>query len=102
MIAPEVIVKIRHLYFAEHWKIGTIASQLGLHHDTVRAAIGADSFNRARREQSNQLTAPYLDFVRQTLKDRKLHRLSNAQGLLGRGDFQIGPILNPAARKGRR
>jgi len=69
MIAPDVIVKIRHLYFAEHWKIGTIASQLGLHHDTVRAAIGADSFNRAQREQSNQVTAPYLDFIRQTLKE---------------------------------
>src|SRR5436190_2498206 len=68
MIAPDVVVKIRQLYFAEHWKIGTIASQLGLHHDTVRAAIGADSFNRARREQANQLTAPYVEFIRQTLK----------------------------------
>jgi len=46
MIAPEVIVKIRQLYFAEHWKVGTIAAQLGVHHDTVRAAIGAESFNR--------------------------------------------------------
>lgn len=69
MIAPDVIVKIRQLYFAEHWKIGTIASQLGLHHDTVRAAIGANSFNRARRERSSQLTAPYLDFIRHTLKE---------------------------------
>ena len=69
MIAPEVIVKIRQLYFAEHWKIGTIASQLGLHDDTVRAAVGADAFNRAKRERFNQLTAPYLDFIRQTLKD---------------------------------
>jgi hypothetical protein len=35
VITPDTIVKIRHLYFAEHWKIGTIASELGLHHDTV-------------------------------------------------------------------
>jgi transposase len=68
MIAPELVVKIRQLYFAEHWKIGTIASQLGLHHDTVRAAIGTDRFNRSRRERSDQLTTPYLDFIRQTLK----------------------------------
>ena len=39
MIEPELIVKIRHLYFAEHWKIGTIAAELGVHHDTVRNAI---------------------------------------------------------------
>lgn len=69
MIAPDLIVKIRHLYFAEHWKIGTIATQLGLHHDTVRAAIGSASFNRTRRELSNQRTTAYLDFIRQTLKE---------------------------------
>jgi transposase len=69
VIDPEIVVKIRQLYFAEHWKIGTIASQLGLHHDTVRAAIGADAFNRAKRERCSQLTAPYLDFIRGTLKD---------------------------------
>jgi transposase len=69
VIDPEVVVKIRQLYFAEHWKIGTIAAQLGVHYDTVRAAIGSEAFNRAKRERSNQHTAPYLDFIRQTLKD---------------------------------
>ena len=69
MIAPDLNVKIRHLYFAEHWKIGTIAAQLEIHHDTVRAAIGSASFNRARRELVNQRSAPYLDFIRQTLKE---------------------------------
>jgi transposase len=68
VIDPEVIVKIRHLFFAEHWKIGTIASQLGLHHDTVRAALETEGFNRERRERANLLTDPYLDFIRQTLK----------------------------------
>ena len=68
MIAPEVIVKIRHLFFAEHWTIGTIASQLGLHHDTVRSALETSGFNRARQERASRLTDPYLDFIRQTLK----------------------------------
>src|SRR6266478_3105513 len=68
MIAPEVIVKIRHLFFAEHWKIGTIAAQLGFHHDTVRAALETEGFNRARQERAKRLTDPYLDFIRQTLK----------------------------------
>ena len=68
MITPELIVKIRNLFFAEHWTIGTIASQLGLHRDTVRAALETEGFNRARREHANRLTDPYLDFIRQTLK----------------------------------
>jgi transposase len=107
MIAPDVIVKIRHLYFAEHWKIGTIASQLGLHHDTVRAAIGADSFNRARREQSNQLTAPYVEFIRQTLKEyprlraTRIFQMIRARGYAG-GVSQLRRVvagLRPSAQE---
>jgi transposase len=86
VIAREVIVKIRQLYFAEHWKIGTIASQLGLHDETIRAAIGADAFNRAKRERLNQLTAPYLDFIRQTLKEYPRLRVTRIfQMIRGRG-----------------
>jgi hypothetical protein len=32
-----VWVQIRHYFYAEHWKIGTIARELGLHPDTVCA-----------------------------------------------------------------
>ena len=39
MITPEQHAEIRRLYFGEHWKVGTIAAALGVHHDTVRAAI---------------------------------------------------------------
>ena len=86
MIEPEVVVKIRQLYFAEHWKIGTIASQLGVHHDTVRGAIGADAFNRARRERTSQLTGPYLDFIRQTLAQYPRLRATRIfQMIRGRG-----------------
>ncbi len=68
MIAPELIVRIRHLFFAEHWKIGTIAAQLDVHRDAVRAALDTEGFNRTRREQSDRLADPYLDFIRQTLQ----------------------------------
>ena len=30
MIRPAQRAEIRRLYYAEHWKIGTIAAQLGL------------------------------------------------------------------------
>lgn len=32
MISPELPARIRRLHFAEHWKVGTIATQLGVHH----------------------------------------------------------------------
>jgi transposase len=89
MIAPDIVVKIRQLYFAEHWKIGTIAAQLSVHHDAVRAAIGAEAFNRAKRERANQLTAPYLDFIRQTLqqyprlRSTRIFQMIRARGYTG-------------------
>ena len=40
MIPPELYAKIRRLFFAEHWPVNTIATQLDVHHDTVQRAIG--------------------------------------------------------------
>src|SRR6185503_12572505 len=33
-------VEIRRLYFAEHWKRGTIVAQLGVHADVVERVVG--------------------------------------------------------------
>ena len=43
MITPEQHAEIRRLYYGEHWKVGTIAAALGVHHETVRAAIVNDT-----------------------------------------------------------
>lgn len=68
MIPPEQIAEIRRLFFAEHWKVGTIAAALGLHPDTVRDAVETDRFNRAKIVRASTLTDPYSDFIRQTLE----------------------------------
>ena len=68
MIPPEQIAEIRRLFFAEHWKVGTIAAALGLHPDTVRDAVETDRFNRAKIVRASTLTDPYIDFIRQTLE----------------------------------
>ena len=36
MISRELEAEILRLYHAEHWPVGTLARQLGIHHDTVR------------------------------------------------------------------
>jgi hypothetical protein len=38
MISPEIRAQIRRYFYAEHWKIGTIATELGVHPDAVRNA----------------------------------------------------------------
>jgi transposase len=67
MLDPEKLATIRRLYFAEHWKIGTIASELGVHRDTVRAAVETDPLHRPRRLRPSRID-PYLPFLRETLE----------------------------------
>lgn len=66
MITPEQVARIRNLFHAEHWKVGTIAVELGLHPETVQRALRTDRF-RAGPSPRERLTDPYLPFLRDTL-----------------------------------
>jgi transposase len=86
MIAPEQVVRIRQLYFAEHWKVGTIASALQLHPDAVRGAIETDRFNRTRVVRASALLDPYLPFISATLEQYPRLRATRLyQMILSRG-----------------
>src|ERR1700730_1074298 len=67
MISPEQRANIRRLFHAEHWRIGTIASELGMHPETVRVALETERFSNSGAPRPT-LTDPYLDFIRQTLE----------------------------------
>lgn len=68
MITLEQRTEIRRLYYAEHWKIGTIASALGIHRDAVWAAIEAERFQmRGGRPRVSALD-PYMPFIRGVLE----------------------------------
>jgi transposase len=68
VIAPEVRARIRRLFFAEHWKVGTIASELGVHHDAVRGAIEAERFIRPGAVLRASMLDAYKPFVAETLE----------------------------------
>lgn len=66
MISPEIHAQIRRHFYAEHWKIGTIACELGVHPDTVRHAIESERFRHAQPLRPS-IVDPYAEFIRQTL-----------------------------------
>jgi transposase len=66
MIDPKTRAHIRHLFYAEHWKVGTIARELMLHPDTVVNAVETDRFNSAKTLRPSA-TDPYADFIREVL-----------------------------------
>lgn len=69
MIPEELRSRMRRLFFAEHWKIGTIATELGVHRDTVALAVETSRFATTRFRSKAQLLDPYRDFVRATLEE---------------------------------
>lgn len=85
MIDLETKARIRQLFYAEHWKIGTIARELGLHPDTVRHAVDPDRFNRAPVLRRCR-TDPYVEFIRDVLvKHPRLRATRIYQMVVGRG-----------------
>ena len=91
MIDAALAARIRRLYYAEHWRIGTIASELGVHHDTVAHAIGLDRLGRppaVPRVRASVLD-PYKPFLVATLgqhprlRATRLHAMVAARGYVG-------------------
>jgi hypothetical protein len=66
-IAPELRAQILRLYQAERWRIGTIASQLHLHRDTVQRVIVQARVMRPDAPLRPSQIDLYLPFIRETL-----------------------------------
>jgi hypothetical protein len=84
MISKEQIATIRRLYYAEHWKVGTIAAEMRLHPETVKRALLNSSLDlrTCRRAALN----PWLDFIKQTLNQHPHLRVTRLYEMLrGRG-----------------
>ena len=87
-VEREVEAEVRRLHFAEHWPVGTIAAQVGVHEDVVKRVLGR---NLPRRPPAprQQLCDPYLVFLRDTLtryptlRATRLHDMLRGRGFEG-------------------
>ena len=66
-VRPAVAADIRRLYYAEHWKRGTIAAQLGVHFDTVVRVLGSFGPKAGTPRPDARVLDPYMAFVDETL-----------------------------------
>ena len=67
-VSALVEADIARLHFAEHFPVGTIATQLGVHPDVVKRVLGIGPPPKAPRKPRSPTLAPYFDFIEQTLK----------------------------------
>ena len=100
MISDAQRANIRRLFFAEHWKVGTIAAELGLHHDTVHFAIESRSFLAPVLRARAEMLDPYRDFIHVTLEQyprlraTRLHEMLRGRGYTG----SVFPVRRFVAR----
>jgi transposase len=86
MISSDLRAHIRRLFYAEHWKVGTIAAELGVHRDTVALAIEAERFTNVAYRPTAAVLDPYKDFVRATLEQHPRLRATRLLEMIqGRG-----------------
>ena len=91
MIDERTRAEILRLYHAEGWPVGTIAVELGVHHETVARLVSSEGVPRLRNERPSMLEA-YLPFIRATLEQhprlraRRLYDMCVARGYPGGPD----------------
>jgi transposase len=66
MISPETRSQIRRHYYADHWKIGTIAHELSVHPDAVRNALESNRFGTPQSLRRS-IVDPFVEYIRQVL-----------------------------------
>jgi transposase len=67
-ISKELEAKILRYFHVEKWLVGTIASQLGVHHGTVDRVLSQAGFPKLQRAHRRSQLDPFLPFVRETLE----------------------------------
>jgi transposase len=89
MIDEWTRAEIRRLFFAEHWRVNTIADMLGVHHETVAAAVGTERFAIKPRPVRPTIVDPYKAFIVETLdsyprlRATRIYEMVKARGYKG-------------------
>jgi len=67
----ELVANIRRLHFAEHWKVGTIATQLAVHHEAVERALGIGTRGQATTDglEARRVAASSLDVFKPLIQE---------------------------------
>lgn len=93
MISKEREAEILRLYHAEKWKIGTLATQLGLHHGTVRRVLARSGVAVPSSPRRSSIADPYIPLIVETLSQypklpsSRLYAMAKARGFCGSPDY---------------
>lgn len=86
MITPQQKAEIKRLYFTEKWKKGTIARQLGLHHQTVAKVLEGAKTDKPQRRASK--IDPYMSFITEVLDKYPGVGATRIQQMIGQRGYE--------------
>ena len=92
MIPRELEAEILRLYHAEHWRIVTLATQLQVHHSTVRRVLAQAGIPAAQQSVRRSIVDPFIPFIVETLEKyprltaSRLYEMVRARGYPGAPD----------------
>ena len=92
MISRALEAEILRLHHGEHWLIGTIATQLRIHHSTVRRVLAQAGVPIAQSTVRPSIAAPYAAFMVETLtkyptlRASRLYQMVKERGYPGAPD----------------
>ena len=67
-ISPDVKANILRYHHVEKWRVGTIASQLGVHHTTVKRVLSETGIDKTHILVKQSMIEPYLSFILEQLQ----------------------------------
>lgn len=67
-ISDELQASILRYYHVEKWRVGTISSQLGVHHSTIKRVLADAGISKRKILVQSSMMDPYLSFVLDTLQ----------------------------------
>jgi transposase len=90
-ISREREVEILRLYHVEHWRISTIARELGIHHGTVARVLAQAGLPPIGPPLRPSMIDPYLPFLRETLAKYPRLTASRLYGMVRERGYSGGP-----------
>ena len=65
-VSAEEMATILRLHHAEQWPVGTIATQIERHHDTVERVLAQSGLPVTKQSPRTRLVDPYLPFIHES------------------------------------
>jgi transposase len=91
MISRERAAEILRLYHAEKWRVGTLARQLGVHHNTVRRVLARAGQAPGLSQVRPSLVDPFVPLIRETLEKYPTLRASRLYAMVRERGYTGGP-----------